>query len=329
MYKSKMKIWVFLLLISLLLSNFKGVTTIIINFFKAHSYNTYVDIEDTTLRNKFDRYKKSGAKLELVSNLEDSNVIIQTASEKTIDGYTKYPNQFTSPIVMYVPYEAYRSDNSGFSKDSASAGLSTYYYIQKDLKIILEAIENDKKYSDIGIIDKVFGKDKKVQIAIPNKNSNYYEEVRLLITLTLNNYSYDEIDDPSLIKRVDAIIKKSITYEDAATYIQKINNDGKKGEKVIVLAPEYIVTRGADIAGSSQTSYSYIICIPFKTICLNYDLYTKNVENNDITYASLFKSLTKKKFIENIGLRNKELDFDIRDATRFYYTINSIPLIQK
>jgi hypothetical protein len=324
MYKSKFKVWILLLLLSFILGSIGKIK----DFFSAETFNAYVSIEDNSLRNKFNGYKKSNAKINLVSDINNSDIIIKNNSDEEIDGYIKYSKQFTSPIVMFVPYDAYDIENSGFNKDSISTTWSTHYYIQKDLKIILEAIENNKNYTDIGINKEIFG-DTKVQIAIPDKNNCYYEEVELLITLALNNYSYDNIDEPKLKERVNDIIEKSVTYEDAASYIKKINEDGKKGKKTIVLAPEYISTKGLDISGSNQKTYSYIICVPNKTICLEYDLYIKNVDNFDEKYNDLLKSLTKTKFMETTGLRNKERDFTISDATNFYYSLDSISIIKK
>lgn len=342
MYKGKIKIWAILIIISLIISNFGIVTSGVGSFFKTTTsnigtwiennlgtteYNTYVKIDEVSLTPKFHDYKKSGAKLHIVSNIDEAEVIIRNSSDEELEGYTKYSDWFSSPILMYVPSKAY-SDDSGFIKNKTETTLSTYYYIQKDLKMILEALENDKKYSDIGLDEKIFNTEK-VMIAIPNENAECFDEIKLLISLTLNNYNYEGINDVKLQKRVDNIISKCVKYESANQYLDKLIDEGRKAKKPIVLAPEYIVINSTSNYDSSNTgnTSTFVCCIPTKTINITYDIFVKDNKDNENYYDNLWESFTKKKFIDRIGLRNKEMDFDIRDRYGFGHTLNTIPII--
>ena len=217
MYKSKFKVWILLLLLSFILGSIGKIK----DFFSAENFNAYVSIEDNSLRNKFNGYKKSNAKITLVSDINNSDIIIKDSSDEKIDGYVKYSKQFTSPIVMFVPYDAYDIENSGFNKDSISTTWSTHYYIQKDLKIILEAIENDKSYTDIGINKEVFG-DTKVQIAIPDKNNCYYTAGNKVVCYNIKSMPllirHREDGDRIRRKRVNKVTKE-VHY-----YTQKVSD---------------------------------------------------------------------------------------------------------
>ena len=53
------------------------------------------------------------------------------------------------------------------------------------------------------------------------------------------------------------------------------------------------------------------------------DLFLKNKEDNKY-YDNLLKAFTKGKFFDNLGLRNKEIDFKINDKTHAPEIISTI-----
>lgn len=322
MYKAKYKIWILLLIISIVICNFSTVIATIKknNPFSCTTYKTYVSVTEKNMAERLGTFKKSGAKIQLVTNINNADVIIKNSSDEVIEGYTKYAEQFTSPIVMFVPSKAYSEDNTGFVHQSYSTSMSTYKYIQKDLLSILEAVESDKKYTDLGIDKDIFG-DKEVKLAIPDKNAEGYDDVILLIKLTLNNYSYDNLDNTNLTTRVNKILDKCIKYEDVSEYFDSIRNN-KKTDKTIILAPEYMFSRNTYLDYTGDSSY-YIECLPTKTIEMKYDLFLKNKEDNKY-YDNLLKAFTKGKFFDNLGLRNKEIDFKINDKTHAPEIISTI-----
>lgn len=324
MYKAKVKFWIFLVLLSILISNFSEVFSFAKGLFIKQEYSVFLDIDNPAMFPKFDSFNKKGVVLNTTSNKTTADIIVADSSDAQIEGYTKYEDQFTSPILMYVPTKAYNASKSGFTKYSHDEGMNTYYYMQNDLKVFLEAVEDGKTYTEIGIIKDVFG-DGPVTIAIPKDDGLYYDEIRLLMALTLNNYSYDGVYNDALQLRVDAIIDKCVRYDDAVTYIGNIDKDIKNREKTIVLAPECIIAQSYRVNSASDNSY-YISCLPLKTINISFDMYLRNTDNENY-YDKLFKALTHKKFLELTGLRNKEVSYKIYKVSSFSYNINSVSLI--
>lgn len=316
MYKTRVKIWIFLFILSII-----NLNNLISLDLSTTTYNAYVPINEKNLIERIGTYKKSGSKIKVIANMENADIIIKESSNETISGYKKHAEQFTSPIVMFVPNKAYTERNTGFIHQTYATSFSNYIYIQKDLAIILEAIEENKKYSDIGIKEKIFG-DTNVRLAIPNKNADGYNEVILLLKLTLNNYNYDNLNSPELNRRLDAIISKSVEYEDATEYFDKIYSN-KKEERTIILAPEYVTAKDRRLDGTGDYNY-YIECIPLKTINISYDLFLK--ETNEEDYSKLLKSLKKEAFFQKTRLRNKEIDFNITNTN---HAPNLIEIIQK
>ena len=104
-------------------------------------------------------------------------------------------------------------DNSGFfTKDDTS------YF---DLKKLLEGLEQDKTFQDIGINKKVANG--KIVIAIPDKMNDSYNEIKESFLLTLNNGNA-ETHDKKLNERVDNIIKKCKKVNDPIGEMKNILN---------------------------------------------------------------------------------------------------------
>lgn len=323
MYKAKKTIWIFFILLSFVIYNFASIKDFVQEKTQKTTYNTYVDTSEFSFISKIDGYSKSKAKIKVIETIDASDIIISNASDKEISGFKKYEKQFYSPIIMFVPEDAHDDDNTGFLRNTHGSGLTEYHYIQKDLKIILEAIEENKSYIDIGINEDIFGNGK-VKLAIPYKNSECYNQIVELITLTLCDYDKTLMEDTTIKKRVENILKQCVYYEDASTYILNICDDWSDSEKTIVLAPEYICINDYQI--SSSDDHCYIACIPSKTINIYYDLYLRN--NEDVGYYdNLLNSLTKEKFINKTGLRNKERNFNMTETDDFMYNPNSIPAL--
>lgn len=321
MYKAKKTIWIFFILLSVVIYNFAFIKDFVQEKMQKTTYNTYIDTSEFSFISKLDGYSKNKAKIKVIETIDASDVIITNASDENISGFKKYEKQFYSPIVMFVPEDAHDDDTNGFLKNKHGSGLSEYRYVQKDLKIILEAIEENKTYVDIGIDEEIFG-DKEVKLAIPYKNSECYEQIVELITLTICDYDKTLIEDNTIIKRVENILKQCVYYEDASAYIVSICDNWSDSEKTIVLAPEYICINDYHI--NSSDDHSYIVCIPSKTINIYYDLYLRNNEDENY-YDNLLTSLTKEKFINKTGLRNKERDFNMTNTNDFIYNPNNIP----
>lgn len=327
MYKGKIKIWISLLLLSVVIYNFGFIQNAFSNKFKTTNYTAKTSISDSNLTNQILSYSKSRTKLKSSESVSEPDIIIKESSENAkMDGYTIYDNQFTSPLVMFMPLDAYRENESlGIAKQTVSGSWHSYSWIIKDMKTFLEALEKDDTYESIGFIEKYFGTGK-VKIAIPKNSVYYYNDVRILIALTLNDYNYENLEDKALQERVDNIISKCDKYEDAATYINGIVDKGKKGEKTIVIAPEYISIHNQSI-NTTGDSYNYIQCMPTKTINVSFDMFLKNNEEEKY-YDKLLYVLSQEGFTNNTGLRSKDRDFNI-GKSYITYAPDVVTLIEK
>lgn len=325
MYKAKFKIWISMILLSAFIFNFSTIMTTLDGWMPkgTTTYNVYMDVNEHSLISKFEGYKKSGAILKNVATVEEAYAVVANASDKTITGYVKYAEQFYSPIAMFVPYSVYKEgDAPGFKTRSTNS----HYYLEKDLKPLLEALEQEKTWEDIGLV-KYFGKGN-VDIVIPKTGAENYNTIYEYIKFVLNDYSFDNFNNKELNDRTNNVIAKCSRYEDAADYIIAICDAGRKGINTIVLAPEYIVRESYHIGGTSNSSYSYIICYTPKTTALSYDLFVKEQDTNNST-MTLLKSLRQKKFVSSTGLRNVDITFNIYDVDGFYYNNPFIVEVKK
>ena len=299
MYKSKLTFWSVVLLISILINIFKDGFSFA--SFVAKEYPMYC-AEDEYFAIKFDNFSKSEAKISLTNNINSARIIIQYSSDEAIEGFTKYPEQFSSDLVIYAQCDAYRGD-SYFIRNIRN-DISKYKTF-KSMKLILEAIENGKTYDELNLPNDSFGSGQ-IVLVIPGEALPYRDKCLELMAYALNGYSYDGIDSEDVTKRLNAILEKCETYESEQSLMYSIFREEEADSRKLYLAPYYINVN------SSVSRYSNgYYCVDFfleKTMSVTYDMYLKEVTNVH-WYQELLKALTKKKFYNTTGLVNKDIDF--------------------
>lgn len=260
MYKSRIGIWIMGLIVCLVITFIGNINV------SKDEYTIYSDTSNSYLKNELP-ISTWTIKSKVFYSKDNADIIIQQSSNEKISGYKKYGKFLYSPIVMYANIKC-QDDNSGFfTKDDTS------YF---DLKKLLEGLEQDKTFQDIGINKKVANG--KIVIAIPDKMNDSYNEIKESFLLTLNNGN-TETHDKKLNERVDNIIKKCKKVNDPIGEMKNISNN-KKLHNIIFIGPEYYVEsdrhESYSVFNSDNRNHNWCSIYPTKTNCIYYDVFVKN-----------------------------------------------------
>ena len=288
MYRARFQIWgILLCIVAIIFGIIKFIGWITEEPIR---YTMYCMSDDNTFKSNISDIDKDYT-FTLYDSKENVDYIIQPASDEIIPGYTKYSNYIYTPMVIWARTEATDVDY-GFTVLNENSSSSTVY---KDLEIILEAIEDEKTFEDIGINKKV-AKDK-VKLYIPNKNSTYYPYVENLFYITLNNGKVPTEEEREELKtRVNSLLKKCSKVEDVGQKILSLyskNND----DYTLFIGPEALCAR--DVYAFNTTNNSaWVNVYPNWTCSYNYDLFVKT-ENKE----ELIKILKDSEFSDKTGYR--------------------------
>lgn len=312
MYKSKPQIWVIAIILSLIIGTISKIKLPNIEF-GSTKYTMYTELEEE-FKERFDGYSIKKAKINVTSN-KNSDIIIDKSSDKEISGYTKYPNQFSTEFIAYLQvgefcgstcelYEAIEDNINSFSDII-------------DLKKLFEAVENDKTYADLGIINtsgnhrdnnRDLDLNRPVKIYFPGKSLHYYQDAKLLVAYALNDYSYENIEDTNLLERVEKIIAKSGVYNSEKELERKVYFRENEDRRDIYIAPAYIKECPQQDT-TPDNNYHYVAFYPLRSIDITYDMYLKETED-ETYYDRLLVSLKKSYLFSHIGFKNIEVDYN-------------------
>ena len=199
--------------------------------------------------------------------------------------------------------------NNASSYDDGLINVKDNYCYKIDLMTVLDAMEKDKTWQDIGFNEKVVSGD--VALCIPNKSCWYYKDIENLFYLTLNGGKTPTDDEMvSLKPRVDALIKQCDKVISIESEIEKEANELPDNFRVFI-APESLYMTGEGM-GNGYTGY-YIPIYFTKTIFISADLYINN--NSDIAKKFIDTIQTKKTFMKDTGWRVKDSTFDISNIS--------------
>lgn len=306
MYKGKFKIWFCIVIISLL-------CPLISNAFNKNTYTLYSELDSDFV----DRFNSKKLKVNFsVINNKNADIILCKNSDTKVDGYTKYENQIYSELIVFLQTNKFCGKDCSFYV-AAKNSINLFNNIT-DLKLLFEAIENDKTYADIGLIpienhnsedtkDSYVNLDNKIKLYLPSKGLYYYDDVKKLIAYALNGYTYENIEDEELQLRVENIIKKSNFYNSDTDLSKKLNNYVLTDERGIYIAPSYI--RDDSFFTTTSSGLYNLSFYPSKTINVSYDLFIKDNEINNHS-EEIMNFLKSKNFFYNTGLKNSTIDFD-------------------
>lgn len=303
MLKAKLKVWIILFVIYILVYAFGGyVTGFITDLFKPeqeykiafNQVGNKVNINNTKIKTDY-------GKVKLVYNNQNPDIII-TKSNEMKDGYEKLDNFLYTPFVLLTK-------NNWIDNDSGINHLSenhTQKY-SKDIRYILEAIEQNKTWEDIGMSNKdVFEKiDAPVTLKIPNRYSEDYEEVKSYIMMVLNDYKpYETKDD--LEKRADLILSKCEEVESIPALVNNLYNNSKNTDFGMVLCKESLIVE------CDHKDYNLAVINISQPVKVSYNLYIKKDNEDKINIVK--QLVQKKQFFSASGLRNIESNDGIKDS---------------
>lgn len=288
MYKGRIWVWSFVLVVALFITNFTGIRTWYDNRKASENLKVYVDSSNPSFSDSFDNIKFKRYH-QIYVKKEDADMIVQRSSDEVIDGYEKYANKFYTPMVV------------SYSRNYEPKFLIEYeetYSKQFDLKTYLEDIEADTpatKYFDSSLAKK-----NSVTLSIPSKGSVFYDDVVKTFLITLYDTPTTEANYGERMARVEKIIDKCIAINDA--YSEYFNDNASTYSLLLMPESEVLDYNKAYL----KTPYF-----------LSYDLYLKNDDklNKDI----IEQINTKKKIFKNIKYRITERTYKI-DTTWDTYT---------
>ena len=258
-------------------------------------------------------------------NVKNANVIFSLSNED-IQGFKKYEDYLISPMIMFAGNHALY-DDSGFSVSNLSSDFM-YRRGSKDLQSILLAMEQGKKWEDLGIKETCLSGP--ITLHIPDKNSPYHPLVKELFLINLGeNITEENID--SLLERVNNLINKCVLVEDVKNFMA--NNTRKdEMEKVMVIAPEYVLKNnsGAFSGNGNDKKITYMMPIyPTKTVALNYTLYIKEDVETDFVNKILDK-YNSKEIVKKTGLRTMYHNVSLTDHLNSHVitdiNVHSLPM---
>jgi len=322
MVKVKYKIWIGLLILSIILKfAIATVPSFLDGLFEGkQSVDVYVSSkEDTKIKNQITGMRNDKLVINIATSVNDKTQAIITdklSDELNISAYDKYPNAFTSPIVLFAPNDALEKS------ENFSAGTGNEYSLSKDFYEILIAMESNKTWTDIGISKNVASG--KVSLLIPAKNTPYYPAVVEAIYMTLNqNKDVLTVEDISLLKnRVDKILDKCVKSEDVGKYITRKAEDNNKDLNSLVLGPEFIISDNTD-AYSRSNDGDWMPIYLRKTSNISLDLYLK--KNNP--YMESLKSIfSNASFAKATGMRTTNRDYTL--SSRLYGFDSAIEIVE-
>ena len=288
MYRSRLAIWItsVCIIICLVL----GVKFVKWIGAEPLTYDMYCVTSDNILKTNISDMN-GDYRFHLLDSNEEADIIIQPTSTNNFEGYTKYSDYIYTPMVLWARSDCTDSAN-GFNVLNENYSNSTVY---KDLMIILDAIENNKTFEEIGINKKVA--QEAVKLYIPNKMSVYYPHVKELFYITLNGGIVpSDLDREQLKSRVDMLLEKCVEVEDVG---QKILSLYDKDDKTynLFIGPECLVSRDSYAFNTTNDNAWMSVYLNY-TCTYSYDLFVKT-ENKD----EILKSITESKFSKVTGYR--------------------------
>lgn len=271
-------------------------------------YDTYTSPELSGIKKiKFSRTETS-------FNTKNPDVIFELGNEDKT-GFKKYEEYVHSPLIMFTGDHVFW-ENSGFNVENLNSE-GNYRKATKDFGTILRAMEQGKAWQDLGIIDSLL--EGPIVIHIPDQNSIYHNLVKEMFLVNLGETITEE-NIEILLQRVDNLINKCVLVEDVEHFISS-NAAKDELEKVMVIAPEFILKNGSGAYSTNSSSNKKITYMtpvyPTKTTSVDYSLYIKETVNEELSNKILEK-YNSKKMVSTTGLRPTDADVDLTNSLSYH-----------
>lgn len=277
------------------------------------SFNNYQELSN--LQN----VKISGYKTEY--NKGQKPTLIISKPNEDIKGYKEYNKYIYSPMVLYTGNFVLDKDTGFIISDLDSS--QDYRTASKNLTMILEGIENNKTWAEIGVNVKEL-KDKKVTLVIPDKYSSLMPFVKELFFVNLtDNRELSEEEFTNAMNRVNKIINRCTKVEDLKSYLD--NAFEKDDISFVAVGPEYLMN---DNSSFSAENNEYVVPVyPQKTTAISYSLYIADGTEQELI-DKIIDKYTSKKIKQEINFRtiyNKDAEYLDR-SSRYVDNLNIIEI---
>ena len=318
MIKAKLKVWITLFVIYILIHSFGGYVTAFIEGLFKQPVEYKISIETEGNKNAINNKKiKTSSEKVLLSYSNQNPDIIITKNDDPKEGYEKMEDFLYTPFVLLTK-DGWENDDSSINHLTEN-GIHKY---TKDIRYILEAIEQNKTWEEIGMTNEdVLGKtDSPVTLKIPNKHTEDYQEIKSYIMMVLNDYNpYD--NKIELEKRADLILSKCIEVESVTSLVNSLYGNTKKVDFGMVLCKESV------IADCSYNDFNIAVINIIHPVKVSYNLYVKKDIDGKIDIVK--QIVQAKKFYSSTGLRNIESNKGIKysDLDEVLQVLDCIELI--
>lgn len=318
MIKAKLKVWITLFVIYILIHSFGGYVTAFIEGLFKQPVEYKISIETEGNKNAINNKKiKTSSEKVLLSYSNQNPDIIITKNDDPKEGYEKMEDFLYTPFVLLTK-DGWENDDSSINHLKEN-GIHKY---TKDIRYILEAIEQNKTWEEIGMTNEdVLGKtDSTVTLKIPNKHTEDYQEIKSYIMMVLNDYNpYD--NKIELEKRADLILSKCIEVESVTSLVNSLYGNTKKVDFGMVLCKESV------IADCSYNDFDIAVINIIHPVKVSYNLYVKKDIDGKIDIVK--QIVQAKKFYSSTGLRNIESNKGIKysDLDEVLQVLDCIELI--
>lgn len=318
MIKAKLKVWITLFVIYILIHSFGGYVTAFIEGLFKQPVEYKISIETEGNKNAINNKKiKTSSEKVLLSYSNQNPDIIITKNDDPKEGYEKMEDFLYTPFVLLTK-DGWENDDSSINHLTEN-GIHKY---TKDIRYILEAIEQNKTWEEIGMTNEdVLGKtDSTVTLKIPNKHTEDYQEIKSYIMMVLNDYNpYD--NKIELEKRADLILSKCIEVESVTSLVNSLYGNTKKVDFGMVLCKESV------IADCSYNDFNIAVINIIHPVKVSYNLYVKKDIDGKIDIVK--QIVQAKKFYSSTGLRNIESNKGIKysDLDEVLQVLDCIELI--
>lgn len=239
-------------------------------------------------------------------NTEEEPDIIFANTNASYTDYTKLNNDIFSPFVLIVNENAVNV-TSGFSVSNTEKKIKGRT-IEKNLFNILEGIEQDKTWQDIGIHSDCL--EGPIVLGVPDAYSPYRDKVKELFMINLSVQKITDENYEELEQRAEKILAKCKQIENPIAYLS-----ANKGNKVAIIAPEYILENDNDNIYRSSTNIEeemnpnfFVPVYLTRTNAIEYSIFVKNDLKEGFS-EDITSKITSSSLNDVIGFRTKKNNF--------------------
>jgi len=295
MYKSRIYVWIVILLCYLTFISLKNISVSDMIIDKNSRATTWYIDANASVKNAL--IGADTGRLEFkVSTKDEASVIIQEHSDETINGFKKYEKAIFSPVIYLVNRDFDVPDSLYFEYADANC---------VNFSKITDAVINGTTLKDLGVDS---DKKKTVQLYIPKKGSEYHDLVVEQMYIALNNNRKPNDDERAKLDvTINKLLEKCNFYEGMESTIKNVSRD------------DYCVFLGMEKDMNNYSLYGsdpgdYNLYYFEKMLVTQYDIFVKEnivILNKPLTEMIEKHMLKRKQFVDDTNFRTTaDIDFD-------------------